>query len=211
MPTELVYVLGAGGHGRVVIDALLAGGCPASSILVRDDRLDLHGTSILTCRIEAPAHTLVPAAGRVHAAAGSAKVRRKLLEQTGLSPSAWFTIIHPRAVVSASAKLEHGGFVAAQAVIGPCAQIGVGAIINHGAVVDHDCKLGDFCHVAPLASLGGDVHIGNDVLIGAGARILPGLTIGDGVIIGAGAVVLENVPSGQTWFGVPAQHSSRGP
>lgn len=210
MPTEFVYILGAGGHGRVVIDALLAGGWPASCILVRDDRLELHGSTILSCHIEVPVHTLEPVAGRVHAAAGSAKARRKLLEQSGLSPSAWLTIIHPRAAVSASAELAHGGFVAAQAVIGPCAQIGAGTIINHGAVVDHDCKLGDFCHVAPLASLGGDVHIGNDVLIGAGARILPGLAIGDGAIIGAGAVVLENVPSGQTWFGVPAQNSSKG-
>ncbi len=48
------------------------------------------------------------------------------------------------------------------------------------------------------------VRIGSDVWVGAGAMILQGVTIGDGAVIGAGAVVNRDVPSGETYVGVPA-------
>ena len=52
---------------------------------------------------------------------------------------------------------------------------------------------------------GGNVMIGKNVWIGCHVTILPGVLIGDGAIIGAGAVVTKNVPSGETWGGVPAK------
>jgi acetyltransferase-like isoleucine patch superfamily enzyme len=51
---------------------------------------------------------------------------------------------------------------------------------------------------------GADVIIGRNVWIGCHVTVLPGVTIGDDAIIGAGAVVTKNVPSGETWAGVPA-------
>lgn len=47
--------------------------------------------------------------------------------------------------------------------------------------------------------------IGSRVVIGPGAVIQAGVTIGDGVTIGALSFVREDVPSGQTWAGVPAR------
>ena len=52
---------------------------------------------------------------------------------------------------------------------------------------------------------GADVKIGNNVWIGCHVTILPGVTIEDHAIIGAGAVVTRDVPSGETWVGVPAK------
>jgi len=52
---------------------------------------------------------------------------------------------------------------------------------------------------------GGDVKIGNNVWIGCHVTVLPGVSIGNNAIIGAGAVVNKNVPSGETWGGVPAK------
>ena len=53
--------------------------------------------------------------------------------------------------------------------------------------------------------VGADVLIGKNVWIGCHVTILPGVTIGDDAIIGAGAVVTKNIPSGETWGGVPAK------
>lgn len=53
--------------------------------------------------------------------------------------------------------------------------------------------------------VGDDITIGKNVWIGCHVTILPGVTIGDGAIIGAGAVVTKNIPSGETWGGVPAK------
>ncbi|MBI2307916.1 MAG: acetyltransferase [Rhodocyclales bacterium] len=207
MPTDTVHVLGAGGHGRVVIDALQLLGYPNHAIRVRDDRYELHGTTMLGCAVEAP--TLQPKglSGRVHAAVGSAQVRQFLLEGSGLPRDRWLTIAHPRACVALSASLGPGTLVAALAVVGPCAHLDSGVIVNHGAVVDHDCQVGAYTHIAPSASLSGGVRVGARVLIGAGARILPGVRIGDDAVIGAGAVVLTEVPPGQTWTGIPARHA----
>jgi sugar O-acyltransferase (sialic acid O-acetyltransferase NeuD family) len=204
MPTEIVNVLGAGGHSRVVIDALQLMGYTASNILVRDDRLDFHGGTILGCLVEVPTNPSSGLKGWVHAAVGSATIRQRLLEKSRLPTERWLTVVHPRASVSGAVKLGPGCLVAAQAIVAPCAQIKAGVIINHGAVVDHDCHVGDYSHIAPCASLGGGVWVGNRVLVGAGARVLPGVRIGDDVVIGAGAVVLTDIPSGQTWTGLPA-------
>jgi len=53
--------------------------------------------------------------------------------------------------------------------------------------------------------VGADVLIGKNVWIGCHVTILPGVTIGNNAIIGAGAVVTKNIPSGETWGGVPAK------
>ena len=53
--------------------------------------------------------------------------------------------------------------------------------------------------------IGADVLIGKNVWIGCHVTILPGVVIGDNAIIGAGAVVTKNIPSGETWAGVPAR------
>jgi sugar O-acyltransferase (sialic acid O-acetyltransferase NeuD family) len=204
MHTKTVYVLGAGGHSRVVIDALQLLGYSAHAIRVRDDRQDLHGSTLLGCTVEAPTCPAEGLIGWVHAAVGSAKIRKLLLHQSKLPPDRWLKVIHPRACVAASASLGPASLVAAQAVIGPCVQIQAGVIVNHGAVVDHDCYVGAFSHIAPCASLGGSVRVGERVLIGAGSRVMPGVRVGDDAVIGAGAVVLKDVPAGQIWTGVPA-------
>lgn len=57
--------------------------------------------------------------------------------------------------------------------------------------------------------VGADVIIGKNVWIGCHVSVLAGVSIGDHAIIGAGAVVTKNVPSGETWVGVPARKIGR--
>jgi sugar O-acyltransferase (sialic acid O-acetyltransferase NeuD family) len=114
-------------------------------------------------------------------------------------------LVHPRAMVSTSARLAAGTHVLAGAVIGPDTTVGEAGIVNHGAIVDHECKLGRGVHIAPGATLCGCVKTGDDVMIGAGAVVLPRVTIGTNVMIGAGAVVTADVSSGDTVAGVPAR------
>lgn len=205
MLIEKIVVLGAGGHSRVVVDALQSLGYMTRAIQVRDDKKKLKGSVVLGCAVEVPMLPLDGFANLVHAAVGSASLRQSLLESTGLSTDHWLTVIHPHATMAQSASLGAATFVAAKAVVGPCVTVGIGAILNHGAVVDHDCKIGDYTHIAPCASLGGGAQIGDRVQIGAGARVLPGVSIGSDVIVGAGSVVLSDIPPSQIWVGVPAR------
>jgi sugar O-acyltransferase (sialic acid O-acetyltransferase NeuD family) len=205
MSTELasaIYVLGGGGHGKVVVDALRCGGWPAHCIHVHDDTPRAGG--LLGCAMQPPLRLPAQPAAKVHAAIGNASFRQQLL--AAWPEADWLLIRHPRAVCAPSGTIGPGTFVAALAIIGPEAQVGRGVIVNHGAVVDHDAHIGDFSHIGPLASLGGGARVGNHVLIGAGARILPGVSIGHGATVGAGAVVLNDVEPGSRVGGVPARY-----
>ena len=202
--TRIVHLLGAGGHGRVVADAMLCAEWMAERIVLRDDRRVLAGVPMLQCAVEWP---LIPAQAAdiwVHGTVGDGRVRQSTLERCGVPDSRWLTVVHPKAVVAASASLGAGSFIAAMAVVAPMAVLGRSVIVNHGAIVDHDVTVGEFSHVAPGAALGGGVSVGRAVLIGSGAVVALGVRIGDGAVIGAGAVVRRDVPSGAVVAGVPA-------
>lgn len=201
----MAVVIGSGGHGKVVVDALLTAGVPASEIEVRDADAARAKALVLGIPVKTPDLSETLQGRDVHVAIGSCAVRGKLYTALGDIDARPLTIAHPAANVSRSAQIGHGSFVAAQAVIGPDTVIGAGVIINHGAVVDHDCVVGAFSHVAPNATLGGGAKLGEAVLVGSGAVILPGVAVGDGAVIGAGAVVTHDVPAGETWIGNPAR------
>jgi sugar O-acyltransferase (sialic acid O-acetyltransferase NeuD family) len=199
-----VLIVGAGGHARVVVDALVAAQ-PDIAVFVRDDRAALEGVPLLGRPVRTPIAWNDPGADSFHVAIGHNATRRRFFEEgmrQGRRPQ---TVCHPAATVSRFAEIGAGTFVAAGAVVAPGAVIGAGVILNHGAVVDHDCAVGGFSHVAPGAALGGGVRVGMEVLVGAGAVILPGRSVGDGAVIGAGAVVSRDVPAGATVAGIPAR------
>jgi sugar O-acyltransferase (sialic acid O-acetyltransferase NeuD family) len=202
MLTELILLIGAGGHAKVVLDAM--SGQERRRVVVRDDDILLEGQKILGHLIETPALSDGIHGAFFHLAIGNAIIREALWKRASLLGANPYSIIHPSAVQSEFARIEAGSFFAAGSVIGPSSTIGSSVIINHGAVVDHDCVVGDFSHIAPNATLGGGVRIGKGVLVGAGANVLPGIEIADRAIIGAGAVVLKNVAAGEVWAGVPA-------
>lgn len=57
------------------------------------------------------------------------------------------TIIHPRAVVSKSARIDDFCVVEANAVINANAHIGRSSFICAGSVVNHDAHVGHFCQI----------------------------------------------------------------
>lgn len=197
-----LLIFGAGGHGRVLVDAALLARL-WQSIMVSDRKLaDNQSEMFPGIRLLTAAAALVfdPA---VHIAIGNNHFRQK---EAGLwGHERLVSVLHPAATVSVFSSLGSGCFVAAGAVVGPSARVGMGVIINHGAVVDHDVEVGAFSHIAPNASLGGHVMLGQRVLIGSGAVVLPSIVLGDDVTIGAGSVVNAHLPQPGTYAGIPAR------
>ncbi len=200
-----LLIFGAGGHGRVLVDAALLSH-QWSTIVVSDRKLPEHQSELL------PGIRLVNIAAAlamnpsVHIAIGNNASRQKEADAWG--HDRLVSLLHPGAVVSVFSSMGAGCFVAAGAVVGPSAQVGMGVIINHGAVVDHDVQVGAFSHIAPNASLGGHVKLGQRVLIGSGAVVLPSIVIGDDVVVGAGSVVTGDLSERGVYAGIPARKIS---
>ena len=197
MPTEMpqrppLLIFGAGGHARVVADALQQAHTDwPLTASDRNDRLCLG--ELLPGIPLAKVDALGPWTGALHVAIGDNRAREK--ESLALGLHQLVSVIHPRASVSPHARLAEGCFVAAQAVIATGA-------------VDHDCTVGAFSHIAPGAVLGGGVRIGSRVLIGSGAVVQPGRSICDGAVIGSGAVVCHDIQQAGTYVGIPARRVS---
>lgn len=204
-----VIVIGAGGHGRVVADAILMSGHIVLGFLEANPCL--HGRTLDDARVlggddmlsEYPSEKVKLANGIGSTLSTSA--RRIVYERLKHGGYRFETVCHPSAVIAKSVEIASGGQIMAGAVIQPGAIVGENTIINTGALVDHDCIIGAHCHIAPGVVLSGDVHVGDDCHIGTGASIIQGIEIGAGSLVAAGAVVIQNVPSHAWVAGVPAR------
>jgi serine O-acetyltransferase len=114
--------------------------------------------------------------------------------------------IPPNVKIGEGFELAHG---AVGVVISPAARIGANVKIFQGVTLGYaDEFLSIDERPTTLDALGG-IIVEDDVVIGAGAKVLfktgQVLTLGRGAIIGANAVVLNSVPPGEVWAGVPAR------
>lgn len=196
-----VYVIGAGGHAKVVIQALLESGRKVAGVF--DDRIQLQKTEVLGIPVIGTLDDLKHQPARpVIVAIGDNQTRQTIVQKLDLQ---WATVIHPSAIVDTTVKIGCGTVVMAGAVIQVDTVIGDHAIVNTSASVDHDCVIGEFSHLAPGTHLAGGCKIGEGVLVGVGAAVIPQVEIGDWSVIGAGAAVVNNIASHQVATGVPAR------
>lgn len=197
-----VVVIGAGGHGKVVVATLQAAGRRVAEVW--DDDPERWRTEVLGVPVRGPiAERAAESPGRpAMLALGDNRTRRRFATELPLS---WVPAIHPQALVHPSVSPGVGTVVFAGAVIQPEAILGRHVIVNTGATVDHDCRIGDFVHLGPGVHLAGDVRVDDGVVLGVGAAVIPGRTVGAWATVGAGAVVTQEVAPEDTVVGIPAR------
>lgn len=202
-------LLGAGGHARVVLDAMRSNGLPlpefaldaakAGSLL---DGVPVDGGDEMLPAVSGRGITffVLGIGGQ-----GTSPLRSRIWKTVVDASLVPLTIIHSSAIVSPSAVIGPGAQILAGAVVNAGAHIGRGVIINTSSVVEHDCQIGDFCHIAPRSCLGGGVNLGEYSHVGIGAVIREYRTIGPQTLVGAGAVVVSDLPGHCRAMGVPAK------
>ncbi len=200
----MIYLIGAGGHGKVVADTFLLNGCLLS---ILDSNPALEGSSLLGVRIEREERVLLslnhPADFFV--SIGDAESRRRVSERWEEHGHRLVRAIHPTAIVSRSALLELGVCLLAGVIVQADCRIGKGAIINNGVTVDHDTKIGDYVHLAPGVHLAGNIQVGEASWIGIGSSVREGIAIGPRAMVGAGSVVVEDLPGEVVAYGNPCR------
>lgn len=206
-----LVLVGASGHGKVVIDIVEREGHYRISHLL-DDNAALHGTLFFGYRVAGAAKSILdgPAGERplVFVSIGDNVTRLRIATWLRGNGFELARAVHPHAQVGRGAAIGAGSAIMAGAVVNSDAAIGENVIINTGATVDHDCMVGNGAHVAPGAHLCGGVRVGPGSFIGAGAVLIPGIRVGANAIVGAGSTLISDVPENATAAGSPARKIS---
>ena len=203
-----VVIVGAGGHGRVVLDILRAAGHGRPIGFIDADPA-LAGSTVAGLPVLGSVNVLPSLRRRrirrAVIAIGDNRTRThyaELLREQGFE---LINAVHPSAFVAPGAVLGENIVIAPMAAVGTEARVGDSAIINTAAVVDHECNVGPGAHLCPGAVLAGRVRVGRGAFVGAGARVIQCRSVGEFAVIGAGAVVITDVQAGATAVGVPAK------
>ncbi|MFA7243562.1 MAG: acetyltransferase [Sulfuricellaceae bacterium] len=208
-----VIILGAGGHAKVLIDALrqqtveltgIADADPGKKGQLLFDVLVIGDDDEV---MNYPAESICLVNG-----VGSVSVnpqRRQLFEQFKNQGYQFATVVHPSVIMAADVVLSEGAQIMAGAVIQCGCSIGKNSVINTGSIVDHDCYIGDHVHISPGVVLSGGVCVGENSHVGAGATVIQGIRIGSNSLVAAGAVVTKDVPDDAIVMGVPARKQLR--
>lgn len=207
MDKKGVIIIGAGGHGKVLLDILLERGASVLGFLDNDFSLQsqsIYGIPVLGTDEEIRHFNqreiqLVNGIGSV----GVATVRRRVFEKFKKQGYYFRQVIHPSAVISSRASLGEGVQVMAGAVINIGSRIGEDTIINTRASVDHDCMIGKHVHIAPGCTLSGGVAVGDETLVGTGSSIIQAISVGERCLVGAGSNVIRNLSCNCRGFGNP--------
>ncbi len=187
-----IFVYGAGGHGKVILDSIQSGRPRYRVARLIDDNVGLHGGTIFGHLIQgAEAIGLEP--GFIAIGDNAARLRVAARYRGRL-----VTLVHRSAILGGDVRLGEGTVLMAGAIVNAGSSVGAQVIVNTAATVDHDCVIGDGVHLAPGCHLCGNVEVGMGSLLGVGTLVVPGIRIGRNVFIHAGQTITRDVPDGAT-------------
>lgn len=201
------YLVACGGHGRVLLDSVLASGKTIDGII--DSQLErganIFGVEVLgddkyLATLDPHLSTLINGLGST----GDSKNRINLFDRFSKLGFKFVGVTHPAASIGAECKVNESAQILAGAVLQNRVEVGRNVVVNTRASVDHDVVLADHVVVSPGAIISGAVKVGRGAFVGAGAVIIQGIEIGEYCIIGAGAVVRHNTKPNTTVVGNPA-------
>lgn len=167
-----IVIIGAGGHGKVVCDAILA----QNEYIVNgfvDNTLEVGTTVINNYKVIAKQDDLESLKSQVDffiVAIGNNKMRKHISNyaKTMLKQA---VVIHPSSVIGSNVIIGAGTVVLANSVINAEAVIGENVIVNARVVVDHDCKIGNNIHLSIGTMVGSNSVISDDITTSIGENI----------------------------------------
>lgn len=138
-------------------------------------------------------------------AMGDVKWRKhyaSIIEEKG---GEFINLVHPEAVLGKNIRLGKGCYIGRNVEMSCDITIGDFVSLFSCCALGHDSVIGDYSHLGFASFLGGYAQIGKGVTVHPNAKILPHVKVADEAVVGAGSVVIKNVKSGTTVFGIPAK------
>lgn len=182
-----LLVVGAGGHGRSVAEAVALGSDFVVAGFLDDAFPEL--SKVWSCPVLGKVANLArfrDFADYAFVAIGNNVLRQRGATQLEDAGFILATVTHPQAIVSPTASIGAGSAVMAGAIVGTEAVLGRGAIVNCGAVVDHHCRVGDFGHLGVNAAMAGGSMLGSSAWMQAGSALGYGVALAEGQVLAPG-------------------------
>ena len=190
-----MYLVGAKGHGKVILDILEDLEIKVDGFLDVDESIN----SVYQYKV---LHSF-PNERDMFISIGNNATRKIIVNNH--PQFNYLTLIHPKAAISKRAKIGEGSVIMSGVSVNTEVQIGKHCIINTNASIDHECVIEDYVHISPNVALAGNVEVGEGTHIGIGTAVIQGIKIGKWCTIGAGAVIIKDIPDGATVVGNPGR------
>ncbi len=193
-----MYLYGASGHAKVVIDILENSGIDITGLFDDNNSIkELLGYKCIKYSKD------VVLNDKFIITIGNNKIRKLIVKKLGSVDYGY--AIDLSSYISKRAKVGQGSVVMPGARVNSCTCIGKHNIINTNSSVDHDCVLEDYVHISPGAFIAGGANIGEGTQVGIGACVIQNIKIGKWCVIGAGAVIINDIPDYSVVVGNPGR------
>ena len=202
----MIYIIGAGGFGREVLNIYIDLGIEeevAGFLIEHCDKHDvrinekpLHDITLLD-NLEISNVKLICAIGT--------PLRKRLIENTKNKGYKYDSLIHPSVIKSRWVAFGEGTIICAGNIFTSQIKVGDYSIVNLSCTIGHDVEIGRYTTISPGVNISGRVTIGDECFIGTGVSIIEKVTIGSHSYIGAGSVVVNDIPPNVLALGVPAK------
>ena len=167
-----IIIIGAGGHAKVVYEAILAEG-KFTVVGFTDANLPVDTIVIDDKKVILPQNELNKAedfADYFIVAIGNNSIREKLFSELSKTLQAAI-IVHPKAFVAKSARLNKGTVCLANSTVNTQVEVGENSIVNCNVVVDHETKIGKHVHLSIGCNVGSNSTIADFTTLKIGESI----------------------------------------
>lgn len=205
-----IYIIGAGGHAKQIIDIVEMYGQKIGGIF-DDDIQKKHTIFYHKYKVIDSISNIqkyVMSEDKIICGIGDNKVRERIYNQISnyISFDIFTNVISPLSRISQSAIIGNGNYIGHFTNISADTIMGNNNIINDSSCITHDVVIGNHNHICPGTILSGRVSIGHGNLIGTKTNINPDISISSYNIIGSSSCIVKNIVDDfNLLVGVPAK------